>query len=242
MATIDTGIPELDRDLEVLFEWSEKGLLPRVRAIFEDESVSDEEVMKHVPQEILDLMGVFLFSEEPVLQRVKQGSKDKEVVQKAQRIIETELQVDREKLRPRLEAYVEKEASFEGTGLVADALRVISGISTRFVWHGEPGSIEPAARIVFRDRNDQLLLDSTFDWHTMVYVAGALMSVLERQMEKGKELAEQGHLGLRFKEQIGQRLVSLASTVEKVKALCPVYDIDLEEASEEAPAENQSEE
>jgi len=231
---INTGITELDRDIEELFEAAEKNQLQELsRAV---SSLPEQELVELLPDGILRLAFV-LSSDRFDELRSEAEEESRPTLDRAKRLVEEHFpnlfqSAAAEKAIARLAVDSQKDLH-----PLADSMNVISSISPLYGWVGAPPALRPIVRIGFMNQKRRMLLDSSFDWDDLAYVLAALAKVLAGLMEAGKPLAEAKQLNLSDASRVAERLSQLEGSLDRVRKLYSLYGIATEATGKQGSGE-----
>ncbi len=217
-----TGDQELDHDLMVLFKAEESKRLEEYSKAASKCGISDE-ISSAIPKPILRLAYVLTGSQFAVI-RSRVTDESRSLLDEAKQLIETHLP-DLFASDAVLEAIAPMGKSTHKHPLV-DSMNVISSISPIFTWCGSPPKLLPSVRIGFMNQRNRMLLDSSFAWDDLAYVVAALADILAVLLDSSKSLAEAGQLDLSDAPRIRERLDELTASLDKIRELLPIYDID----------------
>ena len=228
----DTGREELDRDLTLLFEvTSEEEALANIQAALANETLSVEDLNKVLPGRLWGLLAR-LWTPSHYQQLLDNTSVEaRPDIEEARRIVVQHL-TDLFRHPAYVAAFavlaakgLEAEKGDEGSSHLWDSLRVISGIAHVPSWDGPQPHFEPAVRVLFFDDGKKVLLDTTADWDTLLFLARSLAEIFAKQLKSGENLVEHIELEAKEKNKLASNLRKLESVLERIKKLAPVYGI-----------------
>ena len=85
-----------------------------------------------------------------------------------------------------------------------------------------------AVRISFKDKNKNILLDSTMYWHDFFFLIEALMVIAKSQFECGRKYVEMDNLNILINaKKIRARITNIQNELNRIKELMPIYKIEL---------------
>ena len=93
-------------------------------------------------------------------------------------------------------------------------------------WDSNPPELIPAMRMLFRTRDDRVILDSTMSWDDMAFVIDRLADYLARTMGEGKELA--GQLNVSVCAHLGKRIQGAQGNISKILEMAEFYGIGVD--------------
>ncbi len=227
---INTGRPQLDRDLQLLFEAEDTDRLEEMRRAVSNRSITEEELRKVIPDGIWRLVYLVFSGVQFAIFRSQLEENGRNLLDEARHLIKRYF-ADVFECEAAVSALAQlNESEAQPLHPLADSMNRISAISPLFNWAGTPPELVPNVRIGFMNQNKRMLLDSVFDWDDLAYVLAALTAILADLLEKGQSLAEAEQLDLSEAPRIAERLAELTDSLDKIRQLGPRYGIDPEAA------------
>jgi len=234
--TIDTGIQELDKDLQEFFEVTEDE--KRFKEIVETLTTLNENLKQinglsrslnsKVPEVVVRL-ALTLGEDEKykeLLQKAKEESRPS--LEKAKNIVDRDFE---ELLEIYGEAQSRKSSSEGPLPEVTDSpLTHITNVHHMPEWLGNPQSLIPAVRIAIRDPEMKSLLTATLEWKTLFFLFAGFTELTRIQLESGILFVEKGYISRDAidEEAMGRHILDAQKALDRIKELAPKLGIDLE--------------
>lgn len=230
---INTGQDVLDRDLTLLFEiTSEEEARANIQAALANETLSVEDLNSALPRGLWPLLTFLRTPSRYQWLLDNTSDQARHDIEEARKVVEEHL-TDLFKHPAYLEvvnagAKVEEADEEEGSSHLQDTFRVISGIAHVPSWDGPQPHFQPAVRVLFFDDGKKVLLDTTADWDTLLFLARSLAEIFAEQLKSGKNLVEHIKVDASEREKLARNLTKLKDALERIKKLAPIYGIHAE--------------
>ena len=228
---IATGLEELDRDLERLFELERSGKLEEVQEALEGRQLDERDLLSIVPEEILRLTLHLLqpFQYSLILDNCREEARP--FLEEARRIVDTRLagllkQPGVVGLSRRMLRGGEKQMP---GGIELNVVEHIVPLPIQIPKEGSPLKLVPAFRIWFLGKDEKVLLDCTLNWDQILFVVYGLLKPLVFDMERWQDQATRSQIDLgTLRDRISGRIGEIHRFMERVMDLAPAYDIEPE--------------
>jgi hypothetical protein len=106
-----------------------------------------------------------------------------------------------------------------------EATNDISSLNYIFTWFGPPPRLHPAVRLIFRNADRKILLDSTTEWRNLAFLASTLTGVFAILLKNGERLAKE--IDLSNVSDLARRIGEIELNLEIIKKSAPKYGIQL---------------
>lgn len=239
---IGTGNKELDKVLNKFFEFVSSAKLAAAVKALEDKNTSFDALLEIVPISVVGLLLNLL--DDKAYEALREGCdpEGRGELQRARELAQKDLGaleshpavVDRVKKR----SVPERETAIK--------LKKVHGLTIAKYWkQDKEGKLEPIVRIGFRDIHNRSLLDSTFNWNDLTFLAGSLIEVFREEIERSETVANADLLNIpdEMKPRIAERLRKLESDLSLIRDLDQSLGLlGLEERAGEDAGKNGTEE
>jgi hypothetical protein len=235
---INTGIELLDDDLRAVFEAVTPKKRQAIIAAIGNYDLSKSEFFEIVPQAIFRVVAGFRNPSgfKSLLEKVNEESRPH--LERAREIAEQHF-ADILK-HPAIMPLAAGNDDDDDHLFSSEVLNTITKIRHMPQWKGQPPQMCPASRVAFFGLDQNLLLDSVFDWDDYLYVTETLLKMLICEMKSGKALADLGQVELPYKTEMRDRIQSLEKHVGTIKELCAVYRLNASGADEPIVSKTQN--
>jgi hypothetical protein len=235
---INTGIKALDADLRELFDANTPKKRQEIKAAIGNYELSKEELFEVVPQAIFRVV-VGLRSPSAfkmLLEGLNEGSRQH--LEKAREIVEQHfVDILKHPALAQMSLGAEDDDD-DDHRFASDVLNSVAKIKHMPQWKGQAPKMSPASRVAFFGVDQNILLDSVFDWDDYLFVAEALLGMLVCEMKSGKPLAELGQVELPDKKTMQKRVQAIQDNLVAIKELSVIYRFDTIGADEPTVTKN----